>query len=93
MAYLVNAYGRDDTLYPKNPRQRAIVDQRLNFDLGTLFARYLKLYVRQTFTITYQLISIYMFILYLACLIEREENLCLFCYLCRVVYEFHSSAL
>lgn len=46
MAYLVNAYGRDDSLYPKNPRQRALVDQRLNFDLGTLFKRYLDLYVR-----------------------------------------------
>ncbi|XP_041988753.1 glutathione S-transferase 1-like isoform X3 [Aricia agestis] len=43
-AYLVNAYGRDDSLYPKNPRARALVDQRLNFDLGTLFRRYLDLY-------------------------------------------------
>ncbi|XP_072950040.1 glutathione S-transferase 1-like [Epargyreus clarus] len=43
-AYLVNAYGRDDSLYPKNPRLRALVDQRLQFDLGTLFARYLALY-------------------------------------------------
>ncbi|KOB77419.1 Glutathione S-transferase [Operophtera brumata] len=45
MAYLVNAYGRDDSLYPKNPRQRAIVDQRLSFDLGTLFSRYFNLYI------------------------------------------------
>ncbi|XP_026759566.1 glutathione S-transferase 1-like isoform X2 [Galleria mellonella] len=45
MAYLVNAYGRDDSFYPKNPRQRAIVDQRLNFDIGTLFLRYVNLYV------------------------------------------------
>ncbi|NP_001037183.1 glutathione S-transferase delta 1 [Bombyx mori] len=42
--YLVNAYGKDDSLYPKNPRQRAIIDQRLNFDLGTLYLRYLNLY-------------------------------------------------
>ncbi|CAG9122671.1 unnamed protein product [Plutella xylostella] len=42
--YLANAYGRDDALYPKNPRLRAMVDQRLNFDLGTLFSRYLNLY-------------------------------------------------
>ncbi|CAH2085414.1 unnamed protein product [Euphydryas editha] len=45
MAYLVNAYGRDDSLYPKNPRLRALVDQRLNFDLGTLFKRYMDLYM------------------------------------------------
>nr|QGZ00470.1 glutathione S-transferase delta1 [Glyphodes pyloalis] len=44
MTYLANAYGKDDSLYPKNPRQRAIVDQRLNFDLGTLFMRYINLY-------------------------------------------------
>ncbi|XP_059058692.1 glutathione S-transferase 1-like isoform X2 [Achroia grisella] len=45
MAYLANAYGRDDSLYPKNPRLRAIVDQRLNFDIGTLFLRYANLYI------------------------------------------------
>nr|UYI58575.1 glutathione S-transferase 4 [Grapholita molesta] len=44
MAYLVNAYGRDDSLYPRNPRLRAVVDHRLNFDQGTLFLRYLNLY-------------------------------------------------
>ncbi|XP_026731430.1 glutathione S-transferase D7-like isoform X3 [Trichoplusia ni] len=49
LAYLVNAYGRDDSLYPKNPRQRAIVDQRLNFDLGTLYARYIGLYMPMLF--------------------------------------------
>ncbi|KAJ2947660.1 hypothetical protein O0L34_g17464 [Tuta absoluta] len=45
MAYLVNAYGKDDSIYPKNPRQRALVDARLNFDVGTLFPRYLALYL------------------------------------------------
>ncbi|XP_050349422.1 glutathione S-transferase 1-like isoform X3 [Nymphalis io] len=49
MSYLVNAYGRDDSLYPRNPRQRALVDQRLNFDLGTLFKRYMDLYVPMLF--------------------------------------------
>ncbi|CAH0723659.1 unnamed protein product, partial [Brenthis ino] len=45
MIYLMNAYGRDDSLYPKNPRQRALVHQRLDFDLGTLYRRYMDLYV------------------------------------------------
>ncbi|KAM3966919.1 glutathione S-transferase delta 1 [Aphomia sociella] len=49
MAYLVNAYGRDDTLYPKNPRIRALVDQRLYFDAGTLFLRYSNVYLPMLF--------------------------------------------
>ncbi|XP_038220555.1 glutathione S-transferase 1-like [Zerene cesonia] len=49
MAYMVNAYGRDDSLYPKNPRQRALVDQRLHFDLGTLVPRYITLYAPMLF--------------------------------------------
>lgn len=37
--YLVNAYGQDDSLYPKDPYKRARIDQRLHFDTGVLFAR------------------------------------------------------
>ncbi|KAL3277731.1 hypothetical protein HHI36_013072 [Cryptolaemus montrouzieri] len=42
--YLVSQYGKDDSLYPKDPKKRAIVDQRLYFDLGTLYARYADYY-------------------------------------------------
>ncbi|XP_049871075.1 glutathione S-transferase D7-like isoform X3 [Pectinophora gossypiella] len=49
IAYLANAYGKDDSLYPKNPRLRAIVDQRLNFDIGTLFQRYMQVYAPMLF--------------------------------------------
>ncbi|KAL6435409.1 hypothetical protein ACFW04_005416 [Cataglyphis niger] len=38
MCYLVDQYGENDTLYPRNPEARALVDQRLYFDLGTLYA-------------------------------------------------------
>jgi hypothetical protein len=38
-AYLVNKYAKDDSLYPKDPQKRAIVDQRLHFDSGVLFPR------------------------------------------------------
>ncbi|XP_045517975.1 glutathione S-transferase 1-like [Pieris brassicae] len=35
--YLINKYGKDDSLYPSEPKLRAIVDQRLHFDSGILF--------------------------------------------------------
>lgn len=38
-AYLVNKYAKDDALYPKDYRKRAVVDQRLHFDTGILFTR------------------------------------------------------
>uniref|UniRef100_A0A182RYN4 glutathione transferase n=1 Tax=Anopheles funestus TaxID=62324 RepID=A0A182RYN4_ANOFN len=44
LAYLVSAYGKDENLYPKDFRSRAIVDQRLHFDLGTLYQRVVDYY-------------------------------------------------
>ncbi|CAH0546307.1 unnamed protein product [Brassicogethes aeneus] len=41
MTYLVNKYGKDESLYPKEPQPRALVDQRLFFDNGILFPRML----------------------------------------------------
>lgn len=45
LAYLTAAYSKDDTLYPRDIRVRALVDQRLHFDLGTLFPRIIDYYV------------------------------------------------
>jgi glutathione S-transferase len=39
MCYLVNQYGKNDSLYPKDTNKRGVVDQRLYFDAGTLDAR------------------------------------------------------
>ncbi|KAH8247896.1 hypothetical protein KR038_011552, partial [Drosophila bunnanda] len=41
--YLVEKYGKDDSLFPKDPKKQAVVNQRLYFDMGTLndaFAKY-----------------------------------------------------
>jgi len=38
LAYLVGKYGKDDSLYPKDLKKRAVVDQRLHFDSGNLFS-------------------------------------------------------
>lgn len=45
LSYLVAAYSKDDTLYPRDIRVRALVDQRLQFDMGTLYARLLQYFV------------------------------------------------
>lgn len=37
--YLCDKYGKDDSLYPKDLAKRAVVDSRLHFNNGVLFAR------------------------------------------------------
>ncbi|XP_039491009.1 glutathione S-transferase D7 isoform X1 [Drosophila santomea] len=44
LSYLVAAYGKSDELYPTDIRVRALVDQRLHFDLGTLYMRLTEYY-------------------------------------------------
>ncbi|RZC42909.1 GST N 2 domain containing protein [Asbolus verrucosus] len=43
MPYLLSKYGKDDSLYPKDPQKRAIVDQRLHFESGVVFASAVKI--------------------------------------------------
>ncbi|XP_055622098.1 glutathione S-transferase 1 isoform X1 [Toxorhynchites rutilus septentrionalis] len=49
MIYLVDKYGKEDKLYPKDPRKRAVVNQRLYFDMGTLYQRFGDYYYPQMF--------------------------------------------
>ncbi|XP_034244110.1 glutathione S-transferase 1-like [Thrips palmi] len=38
--YLADKYGKDSSLYPKEPEKRALVNQRLFFDMGTVYQRF-----------------------------------------------------
>lgn len=39
VTYLLETYGSDDSLYPKDPKRRAVINQLLHFDTGVLFQR------------------------------------------------------
>jgi hypothetical protein len=45
MCYLVEKYAKDESLYPKDPKKRAMVNQKLYFDATTLYQRFLNYYV------------------------------------------------
>lgn len=47
--YLVEKYGKNDSLYPKDVQQRALVNQRIFFDLGTLYQRFADYFYPQIF--------------------------------------------
>lgn len=49
ITYLVNKYGKGSSLYPADPQERALVDQRLYFDMGTLGSRFGDYYYPQFF--------------------------------------------
>lgn len=42
--YLVEKYARTDALYPKDPKIRAVINQRFYFDMGTLFKSFYEYY-------------------------------------------------
>lgn len=50
MTYLSDSYAKNDSMYPKDLKSRALVDQRLQFDLGTMYQRTLDYYVNSKHT-------------------------------------------
>lgn len=49
LGYLVDKYAKTDSLYPKDAAKRALVNQRLYFDMGTLYQRFADYYYPQIF--------------------------------------------
>lgn len=47
--YLIEKYGKDDSLYPEDVKTRAVINQRLYFDMGTLFKQYVDHYYAKWF--------------------------------------------
>lgn len=45
LGYLVDQYGKDDSLYPKDIKERTRINQMLYFDMGTLYQRFSDYYV------------------------------------------------
>lgn len=45
MTYLTDSYAKNDSMYPKDLKTRAMVDQRMQFDLGVLYKRTMDYYV------------------------------------------------
>nr|AGY31881.1 glutathione S-transferase D1 [Scaptomyza flava] len=49
LVYLVEKYGKTDSHYPKCPKKRAVINQRLYFDMGTLYQSLSNYYYPQLF--------------------------------------------
>lgn len=42
MIYLAEKYGKNDSLYPKDPQIRAVINQRLYFDMSVMYIKFSK---------------------------------------------------
>lgn len=49
LGYLAEQHANDDSLYPKDPKKRAVVNQMLYFDATTLWQRTINYYVSNVY--------------------------------------------
>jgi len=52
LGYLAEKYANDSAYYPSDPMARAVVNQRLMFDIGTLFQQIMNTYMVRRFSTT-----------------------------------------
>ena len=45
MQYLVDTYGKDDSIFPKDVKKRALINQKMDYDMGTLYQAVKNAYV------------------------------------------------
>lgn len=45
LGYLVEKYGKNDSLFPKDAKKRAVVNQRLYFDMGNLYQHFYNYFI------------------------------------------------
>ena len=51
IAYLVTAHGKEgNNLYPTDPKVRAVIDQRLYFEMGTFYKAFADCFVSKLVT-------------------------------------------
>lgn len=50
LSYLVEKFAKDDSLYPKDPETRALVNHRMYFDLGTLYQKFYDWVIEKVYT-------------------------------------------
>jgi len=48
--YLIEQYGKDDSLYPKDVKKQAVINQRLYFDMGSMYPSLANYYYKVFFT-------------------------------------------
>lgn len=72
MGYLASKYAKNDSLYPKDPKKRGMVDQMLYFDAGSLHENMIKCYVRILYNIFIAVIIRIMYILYREILVSSS---------------------
>ena len=71
LGYLVNKYGKDDRIYPKDPQKRALVDRMLYFDIGTLYKSMVDYFVSRP---NNTLFFLYLSLQFVSCLTTTAQS-------------------